>query len=171
MKKMVFLMVLLLSLCGCSKPAWETVEDVLPPVPVGLWTEEAYVIQIDMPEETQLTEEEQTWKIYSTDQGDFEIETRTFLAASASEAVKTISGYSEEELTILQTSRFDLPEYRFAWVTQTEQGSKLCRADLVMNGTECYAVICSVNETAGNAYEDQIRYVFSTFGLSVDEEV
>ena len=170
MKKSCLALVFLL-LSGCAAPVWETVQDEIPAVPVSSWLEEAYTVQFGVPETMELLEAREDWQVYGTGDGSFEIETRTFLASGLDSAVRTISGFNADALTVLQTSRFGLPEYQFAWVAQTDQGSRLYRADLVLDGTECYAVICSRPETAGNVYDREIRQVFASFGLFTDEEV
>ena len=171
MKKIACLLLIVLLLSGCSRPAWETVEDEMPEVPAAQWLDETYTIEIGVPADTELLESKEDWKVYSTQNGEFEVETRKFLASGLGDAVKTLTGYSQEQLTIMETSRFDLPEYQFVWVTQTQQGSRLCRADLVMDGADCYAVVCSTLEQVGTAYEPQVRQAISTFGLFMDEGV
>ena len=169
--KKVALMLMMLLLSGCAAPVWETVDDEIPGVEDASWVDEAYTVQIGMPSGIALTEERDGWQLYSTADGDLEVETRTFLASDLDSAVRMVSGFEAEELTILQTTRFDLPEYQFAWVAQTERGSRLYRADVVMNGTECYAVVCSRPEDAGNDHDTEIRQVFASFGLFTDEGV
>lgn len=171
MKKALWFALALCCLTGCSHPAWETVEDPAEAVSSVHWIDEAYRVEISLPEGIEPVFEEKAQTLYSSQHGDFEIQTRTYLASSPDEAIQSLTGYEAQALTVLQTQRSGMPEYRFAWIAQGEQGSRVCRADLVMNGTECYAVVCSTNEDAGNAYQDQMRYVFSTFGLSADEGV
>jgi len=169
--KQVCLVLLFLVLSGCTAPVWETVEDEMPAVAVSSWLEDAYTVQFGIPETVNLQEEREGWQVYGTEDGSLEIETRIFLTSGLESAVRTVSGFEAEELTILQTSRFGLPEYQFAWVAQTEQGSRLYRADLVLDETDCYAVICSRPESAGNDHDTEIRQVFSSFGLFTDEGV
>lgn len=168
MKKLGCLL-LLLCLTGCSVPVWETVDDDLSVS--ASQQQEAYTVQIGVPDGMTLLEDGETFQLYSTDNGELEIETQTFLTAGVDSAVKTLTGFSAEELTILQTTRFDMPEYQFAWVAQTEQGARLYRADMVLDGTRCYAVVCSSLESAGDYYAFQARQVFSSFGLYQDEGV
>ena len=166
MKKLGMCLLLMLLLTGCSVPVWETVDDTIPAQPVAVWQDEAYEIQVGVPEGTQLLEETEGCRLYSSENGELEIQTLTFLTAGLENAVREISGFSSEALTILQTQRFSLPEYQFAWVSQTDQGARLYRADLVLDGSCCYAVVCSSLEDAGDYYAFQARQVFSTFGLS-----
>ncbi len=171
MKRVCVIGLLCLLLSGCTATAWETVEDETPAVTVSSWLEDAYSVRFGVPASAVLLEEREGWQVYGTEDGSLEIETRTFLASGPESAAKTVSGFDASELTILQTSRFGLPEYQFAWVSQTEQGSRLYRADLVLDGVDCYAVICSRPEDAGSAADDEIRQVFASFGLDIDEGV
>lgn len=170
MKQVVCLICLLL-LTGCSGPVWETVNDTIPQEPVAVWQEQVYELQVGVPEEAQLMLQSTDGSLHSTENGELEVETRTFLASDLDHAVRILSGYSAEELTVLGTMRFSLPEYQFAWVSQTDQGARLFRADLIMDGTCCYAVICSSLEDAGDLYAFQARKVFSSFGLAADSGV
>ena len=169
--KTICLAVLCLLLTGCSVPVWETVDDIQPAEQVRVWQEEAYTLQFGVPEGTSLVAQENGYALYSTDNGELEIETRTFLTTGVETAVETLSGFSSDQLTILQTTRFGMPEYQVAGVSQTDPGARLYRADLVLDGSCCYAVVASSLEGAGDYYAFQARQVFSTFGLSENEGV
>lgn len=169
--KITVVLVLMMLLSGCAGAAWETVEDINTAIPAASWQEAAYSIEIGIPSDLALQEQTADWSLYATENGELEVETRRFLASDMKQAVKTLSGFSADRMTILQTTRFDLPEYQFAWLAQTEQGSRLYRADFVIDGMECYAVVCSRPEEAGMAFDEPIRHVFSTFGLYMDEGV
>ena len=168
---MIVILVFCVLLSGCGAAAvWEWVEDV-PAESAGVWQQDAYVLQIGLPPELSLTERKLGCSLYETADGSWQVQTQTFLASDLDAAVRYLSGYDADRLTILETTRFDLPEYRFAWYCQTEEGGRLCRGDLVMDGTTCYAVVSSTLETAGDTYARQIRQVFSGFGLSHGESV
>ena len=167
MKTIVLICLLALVLSGCgTAPVWEQVTDGELTQPVGLWQEDAYDLTIGVPEELSLTESQPGLALYETQNGDWSIRTQTFLASDLNTAVKYLSGYEADKLTVLQTTRFDLPEYRFVWYTQTGEGGRVCRGDLVMDGNVCYAVVSSVTETASHGYEEKLQQVFSSFGLS-----
>ena len=171
MKKVCLIGLMVWLLAGCAAPVWETVEDVLPAVETAAWQETAYTIQLGLPEGAVLTEETETCRLYTTPGDNLEIQTETFLASGLDDAVRHLSGMSAENLTILKTQRFSLPEYQFVWYAQSEEGGWLCRADLVIDGLDCYAVVCRSRESGGNDREQTIRQVFSTFGLFRDEGV
>lgn len=163
--KRIVIVLLLVFLSGCSGPAWETVTDPLETQTLPVWQDQIYEIQLGIPENVTLLEKTPTMALYSSKDGELEIETSTFLCSGVEQAVKRISGFPADRLTILKTQRFDLPEYQFAWVSETEQGTRLYRADLVLDGTCCYAVVCSSLELAGDYAAFQARQVFGSFGL------
>ena len=157
------LLVLFLTGCGARVETWETVEDT---VAVTESASPVYDIIVGLPEAA-LTDETDNSRRYETEY--LQVETSMFQAKDLNDAVHYLSGFEAENLTILQTTRFDLPEYQFAWYCQTEEGGRLCRADLVMDGTTCYGVVCSFSEEAGEIAWTEARQVFSAFGLTPAE--
>lgn len=165
MKMICLILLICVLLSGCGTAAvWETVDDFMPEVPASSWLDEAQVIEITLPSNAVLAEEGEGCRLYEAD--GLQVETNTFLASDLRAAVKHLSGYEEDQMMILQMERDGLPEYQFAWYAQTEEGGRLYRADLVMEGMTCYAVVCSTPEEAGDAYEIQSRQVFASFTLS-----
>lgn len=163
--KIVALLSILFLLTGCSiqTASWETVEDH------SVSAEQAlYGIAIGLPEAA-LTDEIEGCRRYETQS--LQVEVSTFFASDFEDAIHRLSGFAADKLTVLQTSRFGLPEYQFAWYCQTEEGGKLCRADMVMDGMTCYAVVCSASETGGEAAREEAGQVFSSFGLMSAEAV
>jgi len=146
-------------LTGCSaQPVWETVEDN-----VELVAQQAdYDFLLPMPERAEVIGTHNGDTLYQM--GNMEVLTTTFYAADYQTAVKHLSGYEAEKLNILQTSRFDMPEYQFVWCSQSEEGGMIYRADLLMDDMTCYAVVCGALET-DKTFTDDARQVFSSFGL------
>lgn len=156
-------LVLVLSGCSMQSAAWETVTD-------SLSQQQPIVYDITVGiSESALTDQTDQCKHYEVQE--IQVDTHTFQACNLNSAVRNLSGFEAEKLTILQTSRFDLPEYQFAWYSQTEEGGRLYRADLVMDGMTCYAVVCSFPEEAGESAWTEARQVFSAFGLTPAEIV
>ena len=171
MKVLVLALLLVMLTGGCaSQEAWETVDDALPQQ-VGAWQTQAYSIQVALPMGAEFVGADTEGSLYAVEDGELEIRTATFLASELNAAVKHLSGLQAERMTVVQTTRFGLPEYHFAWYAQTEEGGRVCQADLVMDGLCCYAVVTSVPEDNGKDYQQTCRQVFSSFGLSFDEGV
>lgn len=163
MKHWVWIPVLLL-LCGCSTPVWETVDDLQPETAVSRQVQ-LFELQLQLPEQVQLLAADDAGSLWATADSELEIEQRVFLTTDPDSAIRAISGFTKEQLTVLQTTRQGLPEYQFAWVSQTDRGARLYRADLILDGFTCYAVVCSSLEDSGEQYAFQARQVFSSLHL------
>ena len=146
--KLVGMLLVLTMLCGCgAQPVWERVEDELPAA-VNF-----YEMNLDLPSDAVLLEEQADCKLYQS--GDLEI---------------TTSSFSAQNLNILQTTSGGMEEYQFAWYAETAEGGRMFRADLIMDETRCYAVVCSAPESAGNFHE-QSRQVIAAFSLQKADPV
>lgn len=170
-QSMVILIVMILMLVGCSQPTWETVADSRGDVAVMSRYDSEYAVEVQLPQDMQLLQQMDGWDIYATADGVLEVELRTILASDLDSAVYRLSGFTSEELNILQTEKSGMPEYQFVWTSQTEEGSRVYRAELIMSDVECYAVVCSFLEVSGNTYEKEVRQVLSEFRLSADDGV
>lgn len=168
--KWVTVIMLLVFLAGCSSaPVWEQIDDVLPQDLAAASKANAYEISLALPEQAQTVWEHGNERLYEL--SNMDVLTLRFQAMDLNAAVRQISGFGAEKLNILQTTRFDCPEYQFTWFTQTEEGGRLHRADLIMDGMTCYAVVCSSPEEAGESFGREAQAVLSTFGLSEPETV
>ena len=151
-------------LTGCAaQPVWETVEDSGPVV-----ARQADYDLLPLSGQAEVIAAHNGDTLYQM--GTMEILTTTFYAADYQTAVKHLSGYKAENLNILQTSRYDMPEYQFVWCSQSEEGGMIYRADLIMDDMTCYAIVCGAPDT-DPAFHDDVRQVFSSFGLHVPEKV
>lgn len=162
--KSVCLVLMVLLLSGCSAvPVWETVDDSMLEQP-AMWRDQSYVIQIDLPDSAVPMGEMEGIRRYEA--GNMEVETCTFLASDINIAVRYLTGFEKDQLTVLELTRFGLPEYRFAWCCQTDEGVRIYKADLIQDQMVYYAVVCSTPEEACLQYEQDVRQVFASFGLS-----
>ena len=171
MKIIVLTLMSALLFSGCAHSAWESVCDIQTSVSAVTAPDTSYKQSVSLPDEITLVESKNDWNVYAMDNGAFEIETRKFLASSPDSAFKVLSGFSEENLNALRIQTGDLTEYRFVWVTNSEQGSRIHTADLMMDGMECYSVVCSVNAEESINYQDEIQQVISSYTLVSDELV
>ncbi len=162
------------ALCsGCAGvPAagsWETVDDTAAVAASGP-VEEPYVITFGIPEDVVLEPVTDGGRsLYVQKDGDYEIVSDVFTAASRDEAIRRLTGFGADELEILETERFGLPEYRFAWASTTDEGAYVSQAALVEDTDYYYALVFSVREGLGSQYDDCAEEVFSTFGVYGNE--
>ena len=161
--------VLAAACCGCAATTtWETVDDEI--VEASGPAEEPYIITFGVPSDVDampLTDGNRS--LYVQEDGDYEILSDVVTAPNHLAAIEQVSGFAAEELDVLETTRFGLPEYRFAWVSESDEGSYVSQAAVVEDGSYYYALVFSVREEAGNAYQDCAEAVFSSFGIYGNE--
>ena len=171
LKKNMFLLgiCLALLLCGCqAEMQWETVDDDI--VMVSAPAEDPYIITFGLPADTEASPLSEDYRsLYVHEDGDYEILSDVISAYSLDDALQQVSGFGKDELEVIETSRFGLPEYQFAWVSNSDEGTFLSRASLVEDSDYYYALVFSVREGVGTAYEDCAEAVFASFGLHGDE--
>ena len=171
MRKTVVLWVMAISsmLGGCAiQPAWETVHDGS--IPVSAELEEPYEITFGIPDDAKLQESENTQRTtYTQTDGDYEIISDVVIANNYHDAIKAVSGFAPEDIGMVETTRFGLPEYQFAWASTNEEGIYVSRASLVEDGSYFYALQFSVKEKMGTDYDLCAENIFDSFGIYYDE--
>jgi hypothetical protein len=170
MKKFVLLLaaaLLLLPLAACAKTeTWETVDEEIP-LTAGSCLDGAYDIVYTAPPDAvrETFGAQDGCSVCTAAGGDYEITSQVLLASSAESAVRRLSGFAPERLNIIKTSRCGLPEYQFAWYTTGDEGGRLCRTDLLMDGLYGYALTFSEREGLGTAYDSTVKDVFASLSL------
>jgi len=162
----------LLLLSGCAaEPAWETVNDENTAA-ASAEERAPCSIRFGVPEDAaeQMISPDGTRNVYTQAGGDYEIVSEVIPAESLDEAVRHVSGFGADEVQLLETTRFGLPEYRFAWSDESDEGRYVSRASLIRDGSYFYSLVFSVREGLFDKYSDCAAAVFSSFGLYGDEE-
>lgn len=169
-KRWLMGLALLPLLSACSAPVtWETVDDPAV-VTVSAAQEEPYLITFGVPEDVvQPVSGEAGGNLYLQENGDYEIYSEVLTASDKEAAIRMVSGFEAEDLDIVETERFGLPEYRFAWVSASDEGNFVSQASVVEDGDYFYTLIFSVREEAGNQYADCAEAVFASFGVYGNE--
>jgi len=165
----LLLLVLIATLWGCrSDTVWETVDDgvLYASAPI----EEPYIITYGIPNDASMDPlSVRNRSLYVGKDGEYEILSDVITAANLDEALRQVSGFGEDELDVLETTRFGLPEYRFAWASSSDEGELVSQASLVEDGGYYYALVFTVRQGLGSKYDDCAEAVFASFGLNVDE--
>ena len=171
----VFLVPAVLLLTGCAAKqtaVWETVDDVGQGQPVS-YLDEAYTMLFDVPQGAALQSVPGDGEkaVYAQADGEYEIVSEVLLCADADEAIRRVSGFSPEQLAVIETSRFGMPEYQFVWYASGDEGGRLYRADVLVDDLYCYALTFSVREGLGSTYDTTAQQVFASYSLYYDEGV
>ena len=158
MKRWGCICLLVILLSGCK--AEETLETVSDEwiVPVMAQPRE---ISVRMPEDLMLPVLEQEGRqLYMGP--NYEIMLETMAAGDLQATIRNLSGYEQEQLTILETDQGEWNRYEFVWTAAGEQGHRLGRAVILDDGDYHYCM--SVLRDAGESlvvWQD----VFQSFSL------
>lgn len=161
MKKCWLMILLALLLCGCmAEETFETVADDI----VQSVMAQPRELTVKLPDDAVAPVlESNSEQVYMCE--DYEIVIETLSSGDLNETIQTISGYTKDQLTIMETQWDDVTRYEFVWVSAGEKGDRLGRAVILDDGS--YHYVMSVLRDAATTETSQIVWseVFSSFAL------
>lgn len=172
MRKLLFLCGILVILCftGCQKDTavWETVSDQ-----IYLSVDGKIPVQLTMDfsapaDAVQAADALSSGAVYQQAEGKYEIMQET-LQGAAESAIKRMTGFSKDELTVMETKEFNMARYDFVWTAASEQGQQVCRGVVFDDGTYCYTLTFQTAEENGGALQACMDEVFASIGFHEDE--
>ena len=145
MKKVVFLLMLMFALCGCSVQTFEKVED---PNDVAVLAKPATLL-LDLPEEAAApTMQGETGTLYFC--GDYDITVEIIPSGNLDKTLQTLTGFERKELDLMQTVRCGAECYEAVWSAAGEAGDHIGRVLVLDDGSYHYCVsIMAMAEDAG----------------------
>ena len=162
MKKVCWILLLALFLSGCAaEETFETVADEW----VAPVMAKPRQVSVRLPDNAVAPVlENASQQVYMSET--YEIVIENLSAGDLDATVQTLSGYSKDELTILETQWEDVTRYEFVWASAGEQGDRLGRAVILDDGDYHYCL--SVLRDAENTERSQIVWsdVFNSFTLT-----
>jgi len=161
LKMIVPVLLTLMLLVGCgAEETMETVADV--------WAEptlpEPGSIRVALPGETALPViESDNGRLYLCN--DYEVYLQTMESGDLQQTIRTMSGHSPEELTVLTTTQDGMDRYEFVWASAGETGDWLGRGVLLDDGNYHYTM--TVLRSADAVETSQVVWdgVFSSFRI------
>ena len=161
MKKLCVMMALCAMLCGCSgKQTFETVTDEMVQ-PVLAQPRE---ILLRLPEETLLPAmETDNGTLYLCD--GYDVAVQTVQSGDLEETVRLVSGFSSEDLTIIQTTAGECDCYEFVWTSATDLGEQVGRAMILDDGDYHYVLSAVTPVNNAQEYQEIWNGLFDSFGI------
>lgn len=162
MKKCCAVVLLLLLLSGCGvQETFETVSDVYVQSAAAVQME----ILLNIPREAviQSLQNETGEKIYLCD--GYTLTVQTLDAGDLNATIQTVSGYSRDSLTVLETAPGDYKRYDFVWSSAGEGGDQVGRAAILDDGSHHYVVACMAPAETSGDLRDVWDAIFDSFWL------
>ena len=161
MKKCWIFLILPLLLCGCAaEETYETIADDI----VQSVMAQPKEITVSLPDNAVAPVlESDSEQVYFCE--DYEIVIETLSAGDLDATIQSVSGYSKENLTVMETEQDGVKRYDFVWASAGENGDMLGRAVILDDGSYHYCM--SVLRDAATPETSQITWstVFNSFAL------
>ena len=123
-----------LSGCAAAPVMWETVDDVLPVLADASY-DSAYTMAFDVPADAAAAfSDDSAQRVYIQSDGEYEIMAETLALSTIDAVARHVSGFDADQLQMIKTRRFGMEEYQFAWYSESDEGGRLYRADVLMDG-------------------------------------
>ena len=90
---------------------------------------------------------------------------QTVASGDLSKTVEQTSGFSMEDLTVIQTGTGEIRKYEFVWTTNSEEGSRIGRATILDDGNYHYVLSATVPSDKIEEYQEIWNGIFESFKL------
>ena len=161
MKKCICFLLILVSFTGCgSEPTFETVADE--------WVQSVAApmrqITVELPEEAAIPVSESEYgSLYQCD--GYEIAVQTLESGDLEATLRTVTGYSREDLTVLETRMDEIRRYDLVWSCLGEQGEQVGRACVLDDGNYHYVLTVLAEADRAAELENLISELFASYSL------
>lgn len=161
MKRYLWVFMIAMLLSGCrAEPTFETVADELA-VPAMVQPRQVYVA---LPGEAALPAmENDSSRLYLG--SDYEILLQTVEGGDLPQTIRQISGFEEQDLTILTTETDGIRRMEFVWVSEGERGEALGRCVILDDGSYHYCLSLLRDADASSDVQTNWNRVFDSFTL------
>ena len=162
MRKYVFFMLISLLLAGCAaEETFETVADE--------WVQSvaapARDVNLTLPEDAAAPVSAGEKGVLYQCAG-YEIMVETLSSGDLEATLREVTGYSRENLTVLETRTGDVKRYDMVWTCLGEQGQQLCRGCILDDGNYHYVLTVLAEAERAGEYEEIWNELFSGYSLS-----
>lgn len=162
MRKYAIFLLLSLLLAGCAaEETFETVADE--------WVQSVAApvrdVNLTLPEDAAApVSAGEKGVLYQCD--GYEIMVETLSSGDLEATIREVTGYSRENLTVLETRTGDVKRYDMIWSCLGEQGQQLCRGCILDDGNYHYVLTALAEAERAGEYEEIWNELFSGYSLS-----
>ena len=161
MKKILLILAAVFLMSGCTATVFETVDDLND---VQAMAKPATLL-LDIPDEAAAPAMEgASGKLYFC--GDYDIAVEVNPSGKLDSTLQTLTGFTKDELRLVQTNRCGVDCYESAWSAAGEAGDHVGRVLILDDGSYHYCVsIMALAENAG-AYADAWNEILESVALA-----
>lgn len=169
MKKLCILLLAIFLLTGCAEEiVYETISDGIetPTLPTPL------EIMVTLPEgaTSPVFSNTDAGKLYECE--DCSVTIQTVEAGDFSGRIRDITGYSQENLQILESTQAGMPCYQTVWTSAGEGQTQVGRVCILTDGNYYYVLTAMVPENkAGSLSDGALKEMFASFRAIPKQDV
>lgn len=155
------MILLVFSASGCGAvETFETVADAYGDAAPA----ELRAVMLKLPEEAAApTSDSEQGQLYLCE--NYEITLQTMEAGDLNRSIQTVSGYTQDVLTVVQTEQADVRRYEFVWTAAGEGGDQLCRGAVLDDGNYHYVLTAQADAQDAGELRQTWSEIFNSFGL------
>ncbi len=90
---------------------------------------------------------------------------QTFLSGDLHSTVKSLSGFSPENLTVMESGFGEVMRYDWVWTAAGESGDMICRASVLDDGNYHYCISTLASAQDAGVLATEWNKLFSSFSL------
>ena len=153
----IIIAALLHSGCGAQE-TWETVADVyVQPVSADMQQ-----LLVDVPQDAhaEAMQNDTGGKLYLCD--GFTVSVQTLESGDLEKTLRTVTGYSREALTLIQTQQEDMKRYECVWTAAGEGETQVGRTCVLDDGNYHYVLSAMAAESAAPALQEAWEDMFAS---------
>lgn len=161
MKKCVSLLLMAFLLTGCgAEETFETIADEF----IREAAAPAAEIHLALPEEAAVpVSESENGTLYQC--GGYDLQVQTLEAGDLDRTLRTISGRSREELTVLETGAAGIKRYDLVWSCMGEAGELVCRGCILDDGNYHYVLTAQAEADRAGELEPVWEEIFGSYSV------
>lgn len=161
MKKWMYLLLMCFLLTGCAQE--ETFETIADEIVQPVMAQMREVI-VTLPKEAAApASESENGQLYLCD--GYEIMLQTMAAGDLTATVRSVTGYTPEDLTVLEIDAGDWTRYELVWVSAGEAGDRVGRAAILDDGNYHYVLSVLADAQRVREYEGVWLELFDSYKL------
>ena len=123
-------------------------------------------LQVELPKEavTPTLQSAETEKLYLCD--GYTLAMQTMESGDLDDTLRTLTGFSREQLTVMETLRHGIKRYDCVWSAAGEGGDQVARAVILDDGSYHYAVTVMADFASAGDLADTWKSILDTVCLS-----
>lgn len=163
MKKLICILMITVLLAGCS--AVETLETLGNISHLSPTAPQMRQVMLTLPEDASLETAQTDMGIQAYSCENYTAVLQTFRSGDLMATIRSLTGFSFEDLTVMESQCGDHKRYDWVWTAMGEEGEVVCRGSVLDDGEHHYTLCVMADAEAAGQVKEQWNTLFGSFCL------